>query len=74
MPVLLLSGSENPAVFPLLNNDLSRRLPDARKQVIQGALHMVHEDAHSALNEVVLGFLKGVNQGSEPKSGSTDAS
>ncbi|MEO4045250.1 alpha/beta hydrolase [Hoeflea sp. CAU 1731] len=57
MPVLLLTGSESPAVFQLLNADLSGRLPNARQKVISGASHIVQEDAPMALNEAVLNFL-----------------
>jgi pimeloyl-ACP methyl ester carboxylesterase len=58
LPVLLLAGSESPAVFRLLSDDLAKRLPNARTQIISGASHMVQEDAASAFNEAVLKFLE----------------
>lgn len=60
MPVLLVSGSESPSVFPLLIDDLARRLPNARKKVVHGASHLVHEDVPLAFNDVVLNFLQEV--------------
>ncbi|ASM72180.1 MULTISPECIES: alpha/beta fold hydrolase [Roseobacteraceae] len=61
MPVLLVSGSESPRVFPLLIDDLSQRLSNARRLVVQGASHIIHEDAPTALNDAVLHFLKEID-------------
>ncbi|MDU9006888.1 alpha/beta fold hydrolase [Sedimentitalea todarodis] len=60
MPILLISGSESPSIFPLLIDELSQRLLNARRQVILGASHIVHEDAPQALNDAVLTFLEDV--------------
>ena len=57
MPALLVSGSESPAVFPLLLDKLAPRLTGARRQVIAGASHAVHEDAPDAFNKAVITFL-----------------
>ncbi|MDU9005489.1 alpha/beta fold hydrolase [Sedimentitalea todarodis] len=60
IPVLLITGSESPSIFLLLIDELSQRLPNARRQVILGASHIVHEDAPQALNDAVLSFLEDV--------------
>ena len=41
MPVLLLSGSGSLPVMQIIANGLSRRLPNARSEVIAGAGHML---------------------------------
>ncbi|MEX0346748.1 MAG: alpha/beta fold hydrolase [Rhizobiaceae bacterium] len=56
-PVLLVSGGESPAIFGLLMDALQTRLPSADRCVIQGASHIVHEDAPEELFSAVLGFL-----------------
>ncbi len=57
MPVLLVAGTQSPALFRLLIEELAKRLPNARKTVIPDASHIVHEDAPLALNGAVLEFL-----------------
>ncbi|WP_419913718.1 alpha/beta fold hydrolase [Hoeflea sp.] len=57
-PVLLVSGAESPAIFGLLLDGLQNRLPDGRKCIIDGASHIVHEDASPAFNASVLAFLE----------------
>lgn len=59
-PAMLVAGSESPAIFSLLIDSLLRRLPNARKCVITGASHIVHEDVPSEFNSAVLGFLGNV--------------
>jgi pimeloyl-ACP methyl ester carboxylesterase len=54
---MLVAGSESPAIFGLLIDSLLRRLPNARKCVVRGASHIVHEDVPSEFNSAVLGFL-----------------
>jgi pimeloyl-ACP methyl ester carboxylesterase len=56
-PVLLISGSDSPAIFDLLNEGVRERLPHARKRLIPHASHIVHEDAPQELNAAVLAFL-----------------
>lgn len=58
IPVLLVSGSQSPAIFRLLNADLLDRLPNASHVVIPGASHIVHEDAPTMFNQTVLSFLQ----------------
>lgn len=57
LPVLLIGGDESPAIFDLLNESLLDQLPDARKCVISGASHIVHEDAPGDLNSAIFDFL-----------------
>lgn len=61
MPTLLVSGSDSPAIFGLLIDGLLEHLPNARKCVIPGASHIVHEDAPSVFNSEVLNFIRGVD-------------
>lgn len=58
IPILLVAGSESPSVFRLLIDGLAQRLPAATKKVLNGASHMVQEDAPEALNETILDHLK----------------
>jgi pimeloyl-ACP methyl ester carboxylesterase len=60
-PVMLVAGSESPAIFGLLIDILLRLLPNGRKCVITGASHIVHEDAPSEFNSAVLNFLGDVS-------------
>lgn len=57
MPVLLVNGSESPAIFGLLIDSLLERLSHARKCVVPGASHFVQEDSSSEFDTEVLKFL-----------------
>jgi pimeloyl-ACP methyl ester carboxylesterase len=59
VPVLLICGRESPVVFKCLSDHLLETLHNSRKIVIEGASHIVHEDAPEAFNNAVLGFLRG---------------
>lgn len=51
-PVLLLEGGASPAIIGAISEALARRLPNARRQVIEGAGHMLpitHPDAVAAV-------------------------
>lgn len=61
MPVQLISGSDSPAVFNLLNDNLLGKLPNGQHRVIQNASHIVQEDAPKELNAALLEFLSGVS-------------
>jgi pimeloyl-ACP methyl ester carboxylesterase len=57
LPVLLVSGAQSPPLFGMLNDGLVKRLPNARRCVISGASHIVHEDSPDDLNSAILKFL-----------------
>jgi pimeloyl-ACP methyl ester carboxylesterase len=57
IPVLLVCGRESPAVFHRVSQRLLHLLPDARRVVIDGASHIVHEDAPESFNTEALRFL-----------------
>ncbi|MGM0583201.1 MAG: alpha/beta fold hydrolase [Pseudomonadota bacterium] len=58
LPVLLINGADSPPLFGLLSDALLARLPDARKRVVPGASHIVHEDAPAEVNSAILAFLE----------------
>ena len=41
VPVLLIEGQRSPPVIGVIQSELARRLPQARRVVIEGAAHMV---------------------------------
>lgn len=57
VPVLLISGRESPKLFRLLNKRLSELLPNSESVTIEGASHIVHEDAKKATINAILKFL-----------------
>lgn len=57
VPVLLLQGAESPALFHRLTARLHDLLPNARRTVIEGASHIVHEDAPERTSAECLAFL-----------------
>ncbi len=58
VPTLLISGENSPDIFSLLLDRLQELLPNARKKVIQGASHLVHEDNPREYNGCVLSFME----------------
>ncbi|MDH3244145.1 MAG: alpha/beta hydrolase [Saprospiraceae bacterium] len=58
IPTLLISGEKSPDIFSLLLDRLQELLPNARKKVIQGASHLVHEDSPRKYNGCVLSFME----------------
>ena len=59
-PVQLVGGEKSAAYFRPTLDALFAHLPDARLEVIRGAGHMLHAEAHRAFNEVVLRFAKDI--------------
>jgi len=59
VPALLLAGSESPAAFRRMSERLRELMPRARLDVVQGASHIVHEDAPDRTSEAIADFLKG---------------
>lgn len=57
-PVLLLTGDESPVLFHRLSGILFQLLPNAQQKMIEGASHIVHEDAADTTNLSILNFLK----------------
>jgi pimeloyl-ACP methyl ester carboxylesterase len=53
----MLSLENCTAVFRCLCEHLSSLLPNARRRMIHGASHIVHEAASDAFNEAVMEFL-----------------
>lgn len=60
VPTLLLQGSRTQAVHRATFQALSRLLPRARVQVVEGAGHGIHRDAPDAFNRTVREFLSGL--------------
>lgn len=61
-PSLLVYSQHSPRLFQLLLDRLSELLPDATKELIAGASHIVHEDNAVAYNSAVLSFIDNHNE------------
>jgi pimeloyl-ACP methyl ester carboxylesterase len=59
-PVLILHGSEDRTVPLASGEELQRRLPDARLQVLKGAGHQLHSEQFATVLPIVLDFVEGV--------------
>lgn len=57
IPVLLLQGSDSPPVIDAIQRELARRLPDARREVIAGAGHMLPITHAAQVAERIAAFL-----------------
>ncbi len=57
VPALLLAGDASPYAFRRMSERLGDLLPNARLVVIDGASHIVHEDAPEKTNEILVEFL-----------------
>ncbi|MBL9014281.1 MAG: alpha/beta hydrolase [Myxococcales bacterium] len=57
-PVQLVGGEKSAAYFRPTLDALFAHLPDARLEILRGAGHMLHAEAHRAFNDVVLRFAK----------------
>ncbi|MDH3263650.1 MAG: alpha/beta hydrolase, partial [Paracoccaceae bacterium] len=66
VPVLLLQGADSPALFHRLTARLLGLLPNGRCTVIEGASHIVHEDAPERASAEILAFLGSLCTGSLP--------
>lgn len=58
IPTLLLTGENSPRLFRGLISGLQELLPNAQRNTVSGASHIVHEDNPSEYNKVVRSFLK----------------
>ena len=56
-PVLLVEGAQSPPVVAAIQRGLARRLPDARREVIAGAAHMLPVTHAGALAPLVAAHL-----------------
>lgn len=58
MPVLLIEGSDSPAIISAVNTSLAARLPQAARAVIMGAGHMAPITHASSVAAEILRFLQ----------------
>lgn len=56
-PVLLLGGERSAPYFRATLDALARALPAARLEVVRGAGHMLHAEAHRTFTELLLGLV-----------------
>lgn len=56
-PVLLVEGSASPPVIAAIQRELARRLPDARRETVPGAAHMLPVTHTAALAALVRAHL-----------------
>lgn len=61
-PTLVLVGALDIPDFQALADTLARRVPGARRAVIEGAGHMSNMEKPNEFNRVVLDFLRGLNK------------
>ncbi len=59
VPTLLLHGERSPGLFRLLAERLDELLPNARREEVPGASHIMHEDNPAVVNKAIAGFLRG---------------
>ncbi len=58
-PVLLIEGSQSPAIIRTIHDGLAARIPDSKRSVIMGAGHMVPITHADQVSAEVLRFLSG---------------
>jgi magnesium chelatase accessory protein len=56
-PVLLVHGSNDPAIPPDWARDAQSWLPDARLELLSGLGHLAHEEAPEAAQAQIAAFL-----------------
>jgi len=56
-PALLMTGENSPSFLIRLTDRLEELLPNAKRQEIKGASHLVHEDRPAEVNEFVKEFV-----------------
>jgi pimeloyl-ACP methyl ester carboxylesterase len=59
-PVQLVGGEKSAAYFRPTLDALFAHLPDARLEIVRGAGHMLHAEAHRAFNDIVMRFAKDI--------------
>lgn len=57
MPVLLVTGANTGPIFKAMMSGISRSMPQARMEVIEGAGHSVPQDQPEVFNRMALEFL-----------------
>jgi pimeloyl-ACP methyl ester carboxylesterase len=62
VPTLLLVGSESPSAFHRMSARLLKLLPHARLDIVEGASHIVHEDAPNRAIKAIVDFLPGTDR------------
>ncbi len=60
-PMLVLCGSEDRVTPPALSTTLTRMIPGAQHEVIEGAGHLANLEQPEAFNALVGGFIRGVD-------------
>lgn len=58
-PVLVLFGTKDRVVIPRRAEELVRRVPDGRLELVPGAGHMLQEEQAERVNASLLNFLRG---------------
>lgn len=58
-PVLVLFGTRDRVVIPRRAEELVRRVPDGRLELVPGAGHMLQEEQAERVNAALLAFLRG---------------
>lgn len=61
MPVLLVTGANTGPIFKAMMSGISRNMPQARMEVVEGAGHSVPQDQPEVFNRMALGFLASQN-------------
>lgn len=61
MPVLLVTGANTGPIFKAMMSGISRSMPQARMEVIEGAGHSVPQDQPEVFNRMTLEFLASQN-------------
>lgn len=57
VPVLLAEGADSPLIIDVINTELARRLPQARRATVQGAAHMLPITHAAECAALVAGML-----------------
>jgi pimeloyl-ACP methyl ester carboxylesterase len=66
IPVLVCWGTDDAWLPWTLGQQLSAAIPNARFERIDGAGHLVQEDAPAALTDLIVGFLGEPDEGADP--------
>jgi len=59
MPTLVVTGSEDTTIPPAAQEEMARRIPNARHTIIEGGGHAVIAEKPDAFNRILLEFLGG---------------
>ena len=61
MPVMLMSGRGTAPIFKAIFSGITRTMPRARAELVEGAGHSVAGDQPARFIELVLDFLRGLD-------------